>query len=179
MSDLPRLPTRGSTSPAPPPPPPPAPVQQSQNKYSHRAASALARFAQPFFSGSRPPSPHGPGVRTDSPAAAAARFTRSSSLYDLPVPLTCPLFCLSGKASSMPSYEGCCFRYPRTDWIFSLTEKQSFDAPILILAIRQTRSFANSYPQDRHFDCCIGYLSATDTCSNWRKRDFENDPRST
>ncbi|OJJ03576.1 hypothetical protein ASPVEDRAFT_134145 [Aspergillus versicolor CBS 583.65] len=75
MSDLPRLPTRGSTSPAPPPPPPPAPVQQSQNKYSHRAASALARFAQPFFSGSRPPSPHGPGVRTDSPAATA-RSTR-------------------------------------------------------------------------------------------------------
>ncbi|KAL4921059.1 hypothetical protein BDW62DRAFT_208757 [Aspergillus aurantiobrunneus] len=69
MSDLPRLPTRGSTSTAPPPPPPPAPVQQSQNKYSHRAASALARFAQPFLSGSRPPSPHGPEVRTDSPAA--------------------------------------------------------------------------------------------------------------
>ncbi|CAL5870187.1 uncharacterized protein PFLUO_LOCUS4422 [Penicillium psychrofluorescens] len=37
-------------SPAPPPPPPPP-------KYSHRAANALARFAQPFFSGSRPPSP--------------------------------------------------------------------------------------------------------------------------
>ncbi|KAL4875921.1 hypothetical protein BJY04DRAFT_149734 [Aspergillus karnatakaensis] len=78
MSDLPRLPTRGSSSPAPPPPPPPAPVQQSHNKYSHRAASALARFAQPFFSGSRPPSPHGPGVRTEP--AAAVRSTRSRSL---------------------------------------------------------------------------------------------------
>ncbi|KAL6236581.1 hypothetical protein BDW75DRAFT_239094 [Aspergillus navahoensis] len=76
MTDLPRLPTRGSTSPTPPPPPPPAPVQQ-QTKYSRRiAASALARFAQPFFSGSRPPSPHGPGPRTD----AAVRSTRSSSL---------------------------------------------------------------------------------------------------
>ncbi|KAL4980318.1 hypothetical protein BDW66DRAFT_156547 [Aspergillus desertorum] len=73
MTDLPRLPTRGSTSPTPPPPPPPAPVQQ-QTKYSHRAASALARFAQPFFSGSRPPSPHGPGPRTD--ASAAVRSTR-------------------------------------------------------------------------------------------------------
>ncbi|KAL5050446.1 hypothetical protein BDW71DRAFT_125784 [Aspergillus fruticulosus] len=75
MTDLPRLPTRGSTSPTPPPPPPPAPVQQSQtNKYSR----ALARFAQPFFSGSRPPSPHGPGPRTD--ASAAVRSTRSRSL---------------------------------------------------------------------------------------------------
>ncbi|KAL4937144.1 hypothetical protein BDV06DRAFT_203553 [Aspergillus oleicola] len=84
MSDLPRLPTRGSTSPAPPPPPPPAgPVQQSQTKNSqrvwHRAgASALAKLAQPLFSGSRPPSPHGPGVRTDQ--SAAARSTRSRSL---------------------------------------------------------------------------------------------------
>ncbi|KAJ5698878.1 hypothetical protein N7462_000883, partial [Penicillium macrosclerotiorum] len=43
MSDL-----SGSRSPVPPPPPPPT-------KYSHRAANALARFAQPFFSGSRPP----------------------------------------------------------------------------------------------------------------------------
>ncbi|KAL3436438.1 hypothetical protein BDV09DRAFT_184155 [Aspergillus tetrazonus] len=73
MTDLPRLPTRGSTSPTPPPPPPP-PVQQSQaNKYSHRAASALARFAQPFFSGSRPPSPHGPGPRPDASAALLGR----------------------------------------------------------------------------------------------------------
>ncbi|KAJ5492740.1 hypothetical protein N7539_001486 [Penicillium diatomitis] len=45
MSDL-----SGSRSPVPPPPPPPT-------KYSHRAAHALARIAQPFFSGSRPPSP--------------------------------------------------------------------------------------------------------------------------
>ncbi|EAU29777.1 conserved hypothetical protein [Aspergillus terreus NIH2624] len=71
MSEFSRLPTRGgsgsnSSSPAPPPPPP-APVQQA--KYSNRAASALARFAQPFFSGSRPPSPQtSGGARADSPA---------------------------------------------------------------------------------------------------------------
>ncbi|KAL2803203.1 WD repeat protein [Aspergillus granulosus] len=80
MSDVvPRLPTRGgSASPAPPPPPPPAPVQQSQNKYSNRAASALARFAQPFLTGSRPPSPHAPEVRAD--VSAAGRSPRSRSL---------------------------------------------------------------------------------------------------
>ncbi|KAL2843516.1 hypothetical protein BJY01DRAFT_194121 [Aspergillus pseudoustus] len=78
MSDLPRLATRGgSSSPAPPPPPPPAPVQQTQNKYSHRAASALARFAQPFLTGSRPPSPHAPEVRED---VSAIRSPKSRSL---------------------------------------------------------------------------------------------------
>ncbi|KKK21045.1 hypothetical protein AOCH_007596 [Aspergillus ochraceoroseus] len=82
MSDLSRLPTRGSSSPAPPPPPPPAPVQQGHNKYSNRAASALARFAQPFLSGSRPPSPHTSGVRTDL-SAAAVRSTRSRPEYNL------------------------------------------------------------------------------------------------
>ncbi|KAL2801366.1 hypothetical protein BJX66DRAFT_321165 [Aspergillus keveii] len=77
MSDLPRLPTRGgSSSPAPPPPPPPAPVQQAQNKYSHRAASALARFAQPFLTGSRPPSPHAPEVRADVSAAVRSSMSR-------------------------------------------------------------------------------------------------------
>ncbi|KAL2868019.1 WD repeat protein [Aspergillus lucknowensis] len=78
MSDLPRLPNRGSSSPAPPPPPPAPVQQQTQTKYSHRAASALARFAQPFLTGSRPPSPHGPGVHTD--LSAAVRSTRSRSL---------------------------------------------------------------------------------------------------
>ncbi|KAL2840452.1 hypothetical protein BJX68DRAFT_246601 [Aspergillus pseudodeflectus] len=78
MSDLPRLPTRGgSSSPAPPPPPPPAPVQQTQSKYSHRAASALARFAQPFLTGSRPPSPHAPEVRADVSAAVRSSLSRS------------------------------------------------------------------------------------------------------
>ncbi|RDH23823.1 WD repeat protein [Aspergillus niger ATCC 13496] len=77
MSDFSRLPARGSSSPAPPPPPPPAPVQQS-HKYSNRAASALARFAQPFFSGSRPPSPHTAGSRAD--LSAGPRSTRSKSL---------------------------------------------------------------------------------------------------
>ncbi|KAL3468417.1 hypothetical protein BJX64DRAFT_245872 [Aspergillus heterothallicus] len=79
MSNLPRLSTRGgSFSPAPPPPPPPDPVQQTQNKYSHRAASALVRFAQPFLTGSRPPSPHAPDVRAD--VSAAVRSPRSKSL---------------------------------------------------------------------------------------------------
>lgn len=82
MSDYPRLPTRGSSSsPTPPPPPPPAPVQQG-HKYSNRAASALARFAQPFFSGSRPPSPQTPGGRAD--LAAGPRLARSKSLYSFP-----------------------------------------------------------------------------------------------
>ncbi|PKY06509.1 hypothetical protein P168DRAFT_325370 [Aspergillus campestris IBT 28561] len=80
MSDLSRLP-RGSSSssPAPPPPPPPAPLHQG-HRYSNRAANALARFAQPFFSGSRPPSPQTlPGSRAD--LAVAPRFTtRSKSL---------------------------------------------------------------------------------------------------
>ncbi|EAW11478.1 WD repeat protein [Aspergillus clavatus NRRL 1] len=86
MSEFPRLPTRGHTSSlsfsshqstAPPPPPPPAPVQQGQ-KYSHRAASALARFAQPFFSGSRPPSPQAPAGRAD--LSTGPRSIRSKSL---------------------------------------------------------------------------------------------------
>ncbi|OGM42177.1 WD repeat protein [Aspergillus bombycis] len=75
MSDSSRLPTRGSSSPAPPPPPPPAPVQQS--KYSNRAASALARFAQPFFSGSRPPSPQASGVRADLSAGPCSNRPKS------------------------------------------------------------------------------------------------------
>jgi len=64
----------GSRSPAPPPPPPPT------QKYS-RAANALARFAQPFFSGSRPPSPQ--NSRVDGP-----RPIRSRSLYVLHVLFT-------------------------------------------------------------------------------------------
>ncbi|GMF70711.1 WD40 repeat-containing protein [Aspergillus flavus] len=75
MSDSSRLPTRGSSSPAPPPPPPPVPVQQS--KYSNRAASALARFAQPFFSGSRPPSPQASGVRADLSAGPCSNRSKS------------------------------------------------------------------------------------------------------
>lgn len=66
MSDL-----SGSRSPVPPPPPPPT-------TYSNRAANALARIAQPFFSGSRPPSPQnsrGNGVRP----------VRSKSLYVLQI----------------------------------------------------------------------------------------------
>ncbi|CAI7675293.1 unnamed protein product [Penicillium pancosmium] len=69
MSDL-----SGSRSPAPPPPPPPT------QKYS-RAANALARFAQPFFSGSRPPSPQ--NSRVDGP-----RPIRSKSLPGEPQTVT-------------------------------------------------------------------------------------------
>ncbi|KAJ5574335.1 uncharacterized protein N7459_008762 [Penicillium hispanicum] len=64
----------GSRSPIPPPPPPPT-------KYSHRAANALARFAQPFFSGSRPPSPQ--SHRVDG-----ARPIRSKSLPGEPQTVT-------------------------------------------------------------------------------------------
>ncbi|KAJ5212290.1 uncharacterized protein N7498_003936 [Penicillium cinerascens] len=63
----------GSRSPVPPPPPPPT------QKYSHRAANALARFA-PFF-GSRPPSPQ--NSRVDGP-----RSTRSKSLPGEPQTVT-------------------------------------------------------------------------------------------
>ncbi|OQE30272.1 hypothetical protein PENFLA_c003G08471 [Penicillium flavigenum] len=70
MSDL-----SGSRSPIPPPPPPPP------QKYSNRAANALARFAQPFFSGSRPPSPQ--SSRVDGP-----RSIRSKSLPGEPQTVT-------------------------------------------------------------------------------------------
>ncbi|OQE46805.1 hypothetical protein PENCOP_c001G05532 [Penicillium coprophilum] len=70
MSDL-----SGSRSPVPPPPPPPP------QKYSNRAASALARFAQPFFAGSRPPSPQ--SSRADGP-----RSIRSKSLPGEPQTVT-------------------------------------------------------------------------------------------
>ncbi|KAI1831698.1 hypothetical protein DTO006G1_4365 [Penicillium roqueforti] len=69
MSDL-----SGSQSPIPPPPPPP-------QKYSNRAANALARFAQPFFSGSRPPSSQ--SSRADGP-----RSIRSKSLPGEPQTVT-------------------------------------------------------------------------------------------
>ncbi|KAF4760526.1 hypothetical protein HAV15_006343 [Penicillium sp. str.  len=70
MSDL-----SGSRSPVPPPPPPPP------QKYSNRAANALARFAQPFFLGSRPPSPQ--SSRADGP-----RSIRSKSLPGEPQTVT-------------------------------------------------------------------------------------------
>ncbi|CAG7945461.1 unnamed protein product [Penicillium salamii] len=70
MSDL-----SGSRSPLPPPPPPPP------QKYSNRAANALARFAQPFFSGSRPPSPQ-------SSRADGTRPIRSKSLPGEPQTVT-------------------------------------------------------------------------------------------
>jgi hypothetical protein len=86
MSDLSRRPSHvsssssssSSSSPAPPPPPPPASLLQQSQKYSNRAANALARFAQPFFSASRPPSPQLPA---DPLPPASPRPSRSKSLY--------------------------------------------------------------------------------------------------
>ncbi|PYI01047.1 hypothetical protein BO78DRAFT_401629 [Aspergillus sclerotiicarbonarius CBS 121057] len=70
-------------SPAPPrrvaSPPPPAPVPQSHKYSTNRAASAPARFTQPFYLGSRPTSPHRAGSRADS--SAGPRSTRPESLY--------------------------------------------------------------------------------------------------
>ena len=71
--------------PAPPPPPPP--------RYATRAANALARFAQPFFQGSRPPSPDGdPYRRTGSagfrlPAPQSAASPSSSVVHRTGIPI--------------------------------------------------------------------------------------------
>ncbi|OXV05779.1 hypothetical protein Egran_06452 [Elaphomyces granulatus] len=71
------------TEPPLPPPPPPRPLQQGQ-RYANRATSALARFAQPFFSGSRPPSPPSPhGHSRDDDVSASTRSSRSKSLNRL------------------------------------------------------------------------------------------------
>ncbi|KAI4227206.1 MAG: hypothetical protein L6R36_002583 [Xanthoria steineri] len=53
-----------------PPSPPPAPPLPPQ-KYGNRAASAIARFAQPFIYASRPPSAHG-----DGPSSSGGLETR-------------------------------------------------------------------------------------------------------
>lgn len=102
MSDLSRFPSNitttsshssysnstNNTSPVPPPPPPPPLQQQSSQKYSHRAANALARFAQPFLTASRPPSPQtsSPASRTD--LSSGSHRARSKSLYYL-LPVHC------------------------------------------------------------------------------------------
>ncbi|KAL9029513.1 MAG: hypothetical protein Q9196_002251 [Gyalolechia fulgens] len=56
-----------------PPSPPPAPPLPPQ-RYSNRAASALARFAQPFIYASRPPSAHG-----DPPPEPSTSGTKSDT----------------------------------------------------------------------------------------------------
>ncbi|KAL1958444.1 hypothetical protein VTO42DRAFT_4545 [Malbranchea cinnamomea] len=70
--------TLSSAAPPPPPPlpPPPAPPLPPQ-RYAHRATSALARFAHPFFYGSRPPSPQ-PTLSQEPPPAAAPTHPRPS-----------------------------------------------------------------------------------------------------
>ncbi|KAJ9262793.1 hypothetical protein DTO212C5_7804 [Paecilomyces variotii] len=72
MADQSRLHTRSSSA-APPPPPPPAPPPQQGQRYTNRATSALARFAQPFLSGSRPPSPYNTSRDEPSPITRPAR----------------------------------------------------------------------------------------------------------
>ncbi|KAL8939574.1 MAG: hypothetical protein Q9216_003276 [Gyalolechia sp. 2 TL-2023] len=61
-----------------PPSPPPAPPLPPQ-RYSNRAASALARFAQPFIYASRPPSAHGDLPPEPSPSGIKSNTHRSSS----------------------------------------------------------------------------------------------------
>ncbi|KAI4119301.1 MAG: hypothetical protein LQ345_000770 [Seirophora villosa] len=63
----------------PPPSPPPAPPLPPQ-RYGNRAASALARFAQPFIYASRPPSAHGdrpPETRALGLQSTSARSSRT------------------------------------------------------------------------------------------------------
>ncbi|KAL1858695.1 SEA (Seh1-associated) complex subunit [Paecilomyces lecythidis] len=73
MADQSRLHTRSSSAAPPPPPPPPAPPPQQGQRYTNRATSALARFAQPFLSGSRPPSPYNTSRDEPSPSTRPAR----------------------------------------------------------------------------------------------------------
>lgn len=61
-----------------PPSPPPAPPLPPQ-RYSNRAASALARFAQPFIYASRPPSAHGDPPSETSTSGSKSNTHRSSS----------------------------------------------------------------------------------------------------
>ncbi|KAL8922707.1 MAG: hypothetical protein Q9208_005020 [Pyrenodesmia sp. 3 TL-2023] len=61
-----------------PPPPPPAPPLPPQ-RYGNRAASALARFAQPFIYASRPPSAHGDRPTGTNTSGVKSITQRSSS----------------------------------------------------------------------------------------------------
>ncbi|KAL8783336.1 MAG: hypothetical protein Q9213_004711 [Squamulea squamosa] len=61
-----------------PPSPPPAPPLPPQ-KYGNRAASAIARFAQPFIYTSRPPSAHGDRPPLSRELDTRLRVQRSSS----------------------------------------------------------------------------------------------------
>ncbi|KAL8907518.1 MAG: hypothetical protein Q9171_005833, partial [Xanthocarpia ochracea] len=61
-----------------PPSPPPAPPLPPQ-RYGHRAASAIARFAQPFIYTSRPPSAHGDRPSPSRELETRLNVRRSSS----------------------------------------------------------------------------------------------------
>ncbi|KAL8868859.1 MAG: hypothetical protein Q9174_004707 [Haloplaca sp. 1 TL-2023] len=69
---------RDDKAPPPPPPPPPAPPLPPQ-RYGNRAASAIARFAQPFIYASRPPSPHGNAPLSHKALGSKSVARRSSS----------------------------------------------------------------------------------------------------
>jgi hypothetical protein len=60
-------------APAPPPAPPLPPL-----RYGHRAASAIARLAQPFLYPSRPASAQGHGEHASRPAVLVPSVPRSS-----------------------------------------------------------------------------------------------------
>jgi hypothetical protein len=75
-----RAPASSSLSAGAPPPPPPLPPALPPSQKVNRATSALARLAQPFFAGSRPPSPpDGNGPLSDE-VLQGARRARSKSL---------------------------------------------------------------------------------------------------
>ncbi|OKL56600.1 hypothetical protein UA08_08348 [Talaromyces atroroseus] len=61
-------------------PPPPASQAQAHKVYSNRATSALARLTQPFFTGSRSPSPSDGSGRLAEEDHQGVRLTRSRSL---------------------------------------------------------------------------------------------------
>lgn len=61
-------------------PPPPASHAQAHKVYANRATSALARLTQPFFTGSRSPSPSDGSGRVAEDDHQGVRLTRSRSL---------------------------------------------------------------------------------------------------
>ena len=70
---------RGSLSASSPPYQQASGPSQNLYRYSNRATNALARLTQPFFAGSRPPSPHNGGAIREDPTPSF-RHARSHSL---------------------------------------------------------------------------------------------------
>ncbi|EAS33543.3 WD repeat protein [Coccidioides immitis RS] len=81
MTDSPR--NQGSAADATPPPAPPLPPAPPplppQQRYAIRATSAFARFAHPFFYGSRPPSPQQNSPRVTSTIPAGLKHSASTA----------------------------------------------------------------------------------------------------